>query len=492
MKILDIIREDASPVVYAVGDSHAEGLSYTKGIKNYAHGGQPSTSNTNQSGSYNGHPTGIDNVPKGAPIVIAQGCNDSANSLRAYLDSKGKTPLVSPEKIAGNVANLVSAATGAGHKVVFVLFPNGDPKIKPYYGGEYTEKVRQAIKSAVGVPVIDMNGSALADGVHAVPTAYQATGAKVLSMIGKTDSPVAAQKTADDEDDSPFGFVKKTFNNIVGGLSGAPFVISVPDSIRSPDVADVQKGITALGYKLPRYGIDGIRGKETSGAIASFQKDNGIEPTGVPDQATVDKLNSILKSKPDVIKTLTKSTKDDVKSRAVDKKERAMAPIQYDGVTKGKVGNVLNMIAGVESRGYYDMMNGSKRYPEILEMTLNELLKFQSRYRGGSSSAAGRYQYVPDTLVDVGRKMGADFNKQKFDPAFQDKLAIFDMRLRCRLDDWLDNKISDKAFLNLLANVWAGLPNTITGNSTYLGVLDNKAGVSTNVALNNLNKIKSA
>jgi muramidase (phage lysozyme) len=88
--------------------------------------------------------------------------------------------------------------------------------------------------------------------------------------------------------------------------------------------------------------------------------------------------------------------------------------------------------------------------------------------------------------------MGADFNKQKFDPAFQDKLAIFDMRLRCRLDDWLDNKISDKAFLNLLANVWAGLPNTITGNSTYLGVLDNKAGVSTNVALNNLNKIKSA
>lgn len=491
MKILEIIKEDADSVVYSVGDSHAEGLSYTKGIKNYAHGGQPSTSASNYSGTYNGHPTGIENVPKGAPVVIAQGCNDSANSLRAYLDSKGKTALVPPEKIAGNVAKLVSAAQSAGHKVVFVLFPNGDPKIKPYYGGEYTEKVRQAIKSAVGVPVIDMDGSALADGVHAVPNAYQTTGAKVLSTIGKADTPAASspQKASKDEDDGPLGFIKKTINSIVGG---APFVVAVPNSLCSPDVADVQKGITALGYKLPRFGVDGIRGKETSGAIANFQKDNSIEPTGVPDQATVDKLNSLLKSKPDILKTLTKSTKDDVKSRAVDKADRALAPIQYDGVTKGKVGGVLNMIAGVESKGYYDMMNGSKRYPEILNMTLSELLKFQSRYRGGSSSAAGRYQYVPDTLVSIGRKMGADFNKQKFDPEFQDKLAIFDMRLRCRLDDWLAGKIPDKTFLNLLANVWAGLPNTISGNSTYLGVLDNKAGVSTNVALNTLNNIKSA
>ena len=172
------------PKVYAIGDSHGEGLSYTPGIINYAHGGQPSTSSSNYSGEYQGHPTGIDNVPDGSFVVISQGCNDAANSSRANLDSKGKIPLVSPETIANNVVRIVNAALAKRCKVVVVLFPNGDPNTRPYYGGPYQEKVRQAIRSAVGVPVVDLEGSPLdASGVHAVPSAYKAAGSKVLSIF---------------------------------------------------------------------------------------------------------------------------------------------------------------------------------------------------------------------------------------------------------------------------------------------------------------------
>jgi pyrimidine deaminase RibD-like protein/GNAT superfamily N-acetyltransferase len=179
----EAVGEDGSPKVYAIGDSHGEGLSYTKGIINYAHGGQPSTSSSNYSGNYNGHPTGIDNVPDGSFVVISQGCNDAANSSRANLDSKGKIPLVSPDTIANNVVRLVNAALAKRCKVVVVLFPNGDPNTRPYYGGPYQEKVRQAIKASVGVPVVDLEGSPLADGVHAVPSAYKAAGSKVLSIF---------------------------------------------------------------------------------------------------------------------------------------------------------------------------------------------------------------------------------------------------------------------------------------------------------------------
>ena len=179
----EAVGEAGSPKVYAIGDSHGEGLSYTPGIINYAHGGQPSTSSSNYSGDYKGHPTGIDNVPDGSFVVISQGCNDAANSSRANLDSKGKIPLVSPDTIANNVVRLVNAALAKRCKVVVVLFPNGDPNTRPYYGGPYQEKVRQAIKASVGVPVIDLEGSPLADGVHAVPSAYKAAGSKVLSIF---------------------------------------------------------------------------------------------------------------------------------------------------------------------------------------------------------------------------------------------------------------------------------------------------------------------
>jgi len=183
MRIEEIISE---PQVrcYSIGDSHGEGMSYTPGIVNYAHGGQPSTSSSNYSGEWKGHPTGIDNVPPGSRVIISQGCNDAANSSRANIDSNGRTPLVKPERIAANVARLVDAATSKGCQVIFVLFPNGNAKIKPYYGGAYQLAVREAIRSAVGVPVIDLEGSTLTtDGVHCTRSAYQSAGARALAQF---------------------------------------------------------------------------------------------------------------------------------------------------------------------------------------------------------------------------------------------------------------------------------------------------------------------
>jgi len=301
MKIVEIISEATDSQVYSIGDSHAEGLSYTKGIINYAHGGQPSTSATNYSGSYNGHPTGVENVPKGARIVIAQGCNDAANSSRAFQDSKGKTPLVPPETIASNVAKLVSAAKSKSDNVVFVLFPNGDPKIKPYYGGEYQEKVRKAIKSAVGVPVIDMEGSALADGVHAVPGAYKDAGAKAISMLGKGT-------TSDKQDD------KKQGASPEGTTSGkGKFELGIPNSRVGAEVADIQKVLVALGFDIGPRGVDGIRGPATSAAVKQLQAKLGVTVDGDPGPETVNALNKLLSGKPEITSKLTKATASDVK-----------------------------------------------------------------------------------------------------------------------------------------------------------------------------------
>lgn len=43
-------------------------------------------------------------------------------------------------------------------------------------------------------------------------------------------------------------------------------------------VEAMQMSLIMLGYKLPKYGVDGLYGGETANAIASFNSDNGLDP----------------------------------------------------------------------------------------------------------------------------------------------------------------------------------------------------------------------
>jgi len=299
MRILDIIQEAAGPQIYTIGDSHAEGMSYNKGFINRGYGGQPSTSQTNYNGTKDGRPTGLDHVPNGSVIVVAQGANDTANSARAFTDSKGKTKLVPPATIASNVAKVVNAAKAKG-QVIFVLFPNGSgraPGLAKYYSGDYQDEVRKAIRSAVGVPVVDLEGKGLApDGIHGTPGAYKSAGAEVLSQVKNV--PQAPQKVDSAQKVEP------------AAATGS--VLAIPQGRVGIEVADIQKVLLALGYKLPKHGVDGVRGPETAGVVRQFQKDNALEVDGDPGPETVAALNKLVASKG--IK-FAKSTQADVKGK---------------------------------------------------------------------------------------------------------------------------------------------------------------------------------
>ena len=172
--------------IYSIGDSHAEGLAYNPRVINRANGGQASTSKTNYGGLHTikNTPVGLDNVPPNQIVLIAQGANDTANSMRAHKDRK--VALVDPKRIAANVARVVDTALGQGHKVVFVLFPNGTGRgsdLAPYYAGQYQEQVRDAIRGAVGVPVVDLDGRGLSpDGIHATATAYKSAADDAIAL----------------------------------------------------------------------------------------------------------------------------------------------------------------------------------------------------------------------------------------------------------------------------------------------------------------------
>ena len=154
------------------------------------------------------------------------------------------------------------------------------------------------------------------------------------------------------------------------------------------------------------------------------------------------------------------------------------------GATSGKVGQVLDLIAKYESRGNYNIILGGSTKP-LTSMTIAQVYDLQRQMikSGKESSAVGRYQYIKKTLQWMVSSMGLDPNTSRFDEKTQDAIAVFDMRKRCGLNEWLSGRISDKVFLSKLSKVWASIPNPATGKSAYSGVGSNVAGTSASSAL---------
>ena len=206
---------DSARQIYAIGDSHADlgGLSSHQKIISRANGGLASTHPNNYSGKHTIRKTevGLNTIPPNQIVFISQGANDTANAMKSYLDKmklyrEGKIkvePKLPPASIiAQNVAKLVRAAKDRGHIPVFLLFPNGPgrgrlpnhPPIAEYYGGDYQEEVRNAIRAAVGslgVPIVDAQGLDLYDGIHA--RSYASVAKKMVEIARQKEKELTSK-----------------------------------------------------------------------------------------------------------------------------------------------------------------------------------------------------------------------------------------------------------------------------------------------------------
>lgn len=168
------------------------------------------------------------------------------------------------------------------------------------------------------------------------------------------------------------------------------FTVDVPKGRRGIEVADVQKALIALGYPLPKHGVDGIRGPETVDAVKKFQGDNGLTVDGDPGPATVAKLNDILKSKPDVASKLIKSTVADVKAAP------SATNIDTSAIQDPDFNKKLEKIAdalGVKSK---DLIAIMKQESGVDPKAVNKM-----------SGATGLIQFMPKTAASLGTSTDA-------------------------------------------------------------------------------------
>ncbi|MGM7724141.1 peptidoglycan-binding domain-containing protein [Metabacillus sp. Hm71] len=60
-----------------------------------------------------------------------------------------------------------------------------------------------------------------------------------------------------------------------------------------PFVRDIQQELIKAGYRLPRYGADGIFGEETENAVMKFQRDHHLAVDGLVGPITLNKLQEV-------------------------------------------------------------------------------------------------------------------------------------------------------------------------------------------------------
>lgn len=120
---------------------------------------------------------------------------------------------------------------------------------------------------------------------------------------------------------------------------------------------------------------------------------------------------------------------------------------------------LLELVAKGESGGDYDIVNTIGRVHGLTSMTLAQVLDRQIQWKvsGKSSGAAGKYQFVHDTL-DATIKFAGIPRTTLFSPDVQDYLIVQTLRLQRKYDSWKAGGVPDDQFMLLLAKEFASVP----------------------------------
>ena len=442
--------EQVETRVFAVGDSHAVAIGRSGGFETVAQNGAGVSAISRQ----------LSRVPDGAGVVLSAGNNDVGSN---------------PSSVVSSVNSMIRSLKNKGCTVVFVVFPPIDldgAHAETYSRAGYTENynaVRNALTRVSGADsVLQLSTSDINTGdrmkIHATSSAY--------SRIANQASQIFERATASAGGAGGTGGAGAGGAGVGGaGAGGLPNIAAAS----GPGEGSSFFGLFGRGSDINRiYNADAEETPDIDAEINAMV-DSGLAPEGAvaldSEGRWVDAEGEVLPMPP-----------GSVGSAAVGP---ASTPNQA-------VNGVLDFIARYESGGDYNLRNGGSR-ANLTSMTINEVFEMQRGWRSwpnAASTASGRYQYIKGTLEEMVRIMNLDPATTRFDERTQDAIATRDLRRRCRLDDWLAGTINDATFMNLISRVWAGIPNT-SGQSTYAGVANNRAGTSAQNALAQLGTIRT-
>jgi hypothetical protein len=291
--------------------------------------------------------------------------------------------------------------------------------------------------------------------------------------------------------------IRQTIVKIVGQLSNLPSAsggggglnldIDVPGG---PLKRTAPRGVTKLG-KMALAGT-AIAGAGALGTkVVSGMMDVGggdVQPTPTGDVSgglsgpMLDRFNNILdrfssaianfkppKQETSAQKTSTAAPTNNEPAGGQDSTGTAGATSgQSKGVTTTGEKGVLDLIASVEQgpEGYNSFnTSAGKTKGKATEQTIGWLAK-------NANGAIGRYQQMPQYLVERAKRAGFDENT-KFTPEVQDAITLNELRgPQHKMGDFLSGKITEEQFLQKLSPTWRGLPQGQINANKLGGTVD--------------------
>jgi conjugal transfer mating pair stabilization protein TraG len=166
-------------------------------------------------------------------------------------------------------------------------------------------------------------------------------------------------------------------------------------------------------------------------------------------------------------------------------------PLSQAGVDDSRPGALLDLVAAPESGGNYNAWYGDagQAQLDLSTLSVNQVRALQSELvRSQGGSAIGRYQLLDDTLDGLVDRLGLT-GSEPFTPALQDRMAL-ELARDAGMDAWIGGRLSDTAFAQNLAEIWAGLPKDASNASRYEGLQGNRARADWQAVLASLEAIR--
>jgi peptidoglycan hydrolase-like protein with peptidoglycan-binding domain len=120
-------------------------------------------------------------------------------------------------------------------------------------------------------------------------------------------------------------------------------------------VVKMQQALIDMGYKLPKYGVDGKFGDETLAALLAYQKDAKVPETGQFDKATIEKMDTRFDTRADYLQAA-----DDFDKADPNAGTRSLEPDQ----TKAAL-DALKPQPGAPGAKFQETVGGKKYGDEI-------------------------------------------------------------------------------------------------------------------------------
>lgn len=149
------------------------------------------------------------------------------------------------------------------------------------------------------------------------------------------------------------------------------------------DVTQLQTALEELGFTLTKFGVDGIFGSETQGALKAFQEMAGLEITGIVDEATLKALEEATSKTLELDESLS-----DLVDGIEDPGGRELLIESFKNIGQAifrplqAIGSAWRETFSLKPEQLYNLIKGFKEFTDALVMSEDSAKKIGTAFKG--------------------------------------------------------------------------------------------------------------